>query len=550
MTGPGGAAGPTGPAGADGATGPTGSGGPGGATGPTGPAGSGTVEELQPLDLVFSETANLVASTATDLQPANLLTTSDDFSDASKTRFTHWNEGSSTPSAPDSLTIAGNVGTVYQTIWGEIFAEGAPLRVPQAAVAVTVASMAHTGTLAFDNGGVCIARDGNNFIAGYYDRVAGKLALETCVAGVEHAGLGQVTVTLTAPFSLMLTFVSDTAVLWYKQGSGEWVKGPVYNTGTYVDMRAQPMDSWYGGFCKFTNYAAGTSTWGFSNFKVGSFGHLGLHDMHVLSNEDGSPVVASDTVNLTATCVDSEGRPYCGMFTLNLVTRQLVQTGVLFVSRGGLLYNDCDSHLVVAASGGYHFVITTWGNVGPANIKILYKHETVLDLRSGTNVVTGMSELSLPGVPVGGGCYGGYLVRDGVTWYLGYVIGPSVALTYYPAMASSNDLSNWSLVGADVSAVPYEGTYLVNLAGQYWMCVATIVTTGYASDVRVYDLTMSYAGSFRLLSLTSGHPPHPMLVPHGHYVYAVTFDSATNGYSADTLGNLRVLRSRRYGTYA
>lgn len=511
--------------------------------------GNLTTFELTPPELLLREVVYIPSDVSTDLQPSSLVETNEQFSDATTTRFTEYVDIATSPSSASFLSIANGQVTHAQTYanghFGDIVLTGSgSLKIPQFAVSVTVNSMTPTGSPIWDSGGPIAAKDGANYIVGYYDRAGGLLAFAIQVGGVVHSNLASQSITLTAPFSLMMTLVSNSLVLWYKPNNGTWTKGPVYDASTYIDMRAQDLTVWRGGWGKFVDGSAtkGTS-WNFSNLKIGRFGHLGMRDQTLVTTEDGTPVISNSNVAFTATCTDCNGAAYMGAFTYNLTTKALTQTSVVFVDRSGKRYNDNASHIVVASDGGYHFLITTWGNAGgPASgIQILYKKETVLNLLSGAHAVSGMSQPALAGIPANGGGYDPYLVKSGNTWYLAWTAGPNVSQGFYPVLNSSTDLNTWTLVGALTTVKPYEGTKIIKVAGELYMATSSLNLSVF------YDMNMGYRGSQTFKPTGSGNPPHPMFFVYGPYVYCITFDMNTNGWNANTFGSFIVLRGPRYG---
>lgn len=234
--------------------------------------------------------------------------------------------------------------------------------------------------------------------------------------------------------------------------------------------------------------------------------------------------ITSTTITLTA--------PYTG-------TTAGATTSVI-----GVYQNDSAAHVVSDGSGGWYFMISSWGNAGIAAqyINVQFKHETALNLPAGgIHAVAGLTALALPAIPSGAGTYDPYFINNGSLWYLAFTIGPVTALTFYPALASSPDLATWTFVGWDPTAVPYEGSRIVKLNGAYW-CTWTSTTDG-----QVYSLAMVYQGKFQNLAVSGTYAAHAMLVPYGEYTHQVTFDDTLNSGIANTLGKLRHLRARRYG---
>jgi hypothetical protein len=218
----------------------------------------------------------------------------------------------------------------------------------------------------------------------------------------------------------------------------------------------------------------------------------------------------------------------------------------------GVIQNDNAGHVVLDGAGGYHLLLTSWGNSGngAANINVQYKHETAVNLLDAGAVLESLMQVPLlPAIPDGGGTYDPFIANNGTNWYLGYTIGPVANNSYYPALALTDAGSEaglaggWTAVGQDpTNATLYEGTSIVYLNGSYWLLAGSLY------DSQVYDLNMNYQGKYQSLVLDGGatYGPHPMLVPAGNYVYQTTFDGRNYNGNAANVGHLRELRSWRW----
>jgi len=505
--------------------------------------------ERGPIDLNFHELAH---ATLPGFMPSSMVTLDEEFTNSTLTRFTTYSEGSNpnTPSiSSNQITFVNNTG--QNTLMAENSGlSGNGLVVPQFAVKWRIVSASSTAGNTYENPGVGIIKDANNFMAAVWQRVNGNVLIQVKIGGSNNFR-GSVSLALTPPFDIGLSLVSNTLVLWTSADSGvTWTSRTSWAL-TEIDMRSELLSngaSWHPCFSLATD-TAHTFTLVAASFKFGSFGTVGIRDICPVTNTDGTVAMTNNAFNFTATFMDSQGAAYGAVCTYDLIARTLTQNSVYFVNRSSKLYNDGASHFIKDGSGGFYTFVTSWGNAGgPASgINIQYKHETVLNLLSGVNVIASMATPTLPNIPSSGGTGGSYdpfAILNGSTWYLAYTLGPVASLAYYPGLATSTDLSTWSAVGVDTTAVPYEGTRIANLGGSYWLLTSSL------NDTNVYDLTMTLQGKMKNpLQVETGttYPPHPTLVPLGQYTYHTTFDNTEVNSVNGTQGQLHVYRSDRYG---
>lgn len=505
-------------------------------------AAGGGSDELTPVELGLG--LDISNQAIVNFMPDALVYVNDDMSVTSLTRFTALTE--STPQTP---TIAGGQFTISHPSGGAKnsgFQEGADIGMCQAATSIQVVS--RTGavdTNTYENLGVGIAKDSNNFILALWRRregAHGTASIQVKISGSSNfRGDVALSVAWTPPFELGFSLVANSLTFWQRPAGGAWTKITSYAVAATFNFKTSSLTGWKPVFWLATESSQSVA-FVLDNFKVGRFGSVGFRDPYVVVNEDGSPRITGSQVHLAATLTDPQASAYCGIFTLDLLTQTLTQTGILMVSRSGACQNDNAAQIIAYDDGTFRLFITTWGDAGgsASAIQILYKRETSLDLLSGANVVSSMAQLTLPFIG-SDGCYDPSVVKIGSLWYIAYTVGPAAPSTFYPALASSPDLVTWTGVGSDSASFPYEGTRIMSLGGQYWVMSASI------SKTNVYDLAMRKWGIMASFVQGSGSPPHPTLVPYGQFIYQVTFDNTLYLSVANTLGHYRCFRARRYG---
>ncbi len=448
-----------------------------------------------------------------------------------------------------SLTISR--GTTVVAVSGKeesILAEASSsFSMPQLMVVNNVNLTSSTAS-GFNDTGVGIVKDANNYLFAIYDAL-NKVVLFSIKINGSKALLSTTSHTLPSSFRLGLSLVMNRGTMWVDTGSGFTALITTGLASKYDFSVVGNLSGWMA--ATLTSENAGNATWHYTGFSAGSFGTTCTRDMTLVTKEDGTPyVINGDIVTLTATCGDTVGTGYCGVFQYNLTKNTLTQTGVIMVKRGGHIYNDLSAHVIWYPNGRRKLLLSTWGNGFGGGINILYT-QTTTDILTGANVVSGMVQLNLPGLSTGYGSYDQMLVFDASRsrWLLAYVITQNTTFTgspFYAAAAYSPDLLTWTLIGADTGHQGWEGAKIINAAGTYWIAVGGPAGAGNSS--RVYDKNLKFQGTLNAtFSGGSQTQPHPMVFGVGSTEYLITFDNHQYGLTSFTWGNWIVQTAQRYG---
>lgn len=405
-------------------------------------------------------------------------------------------------------------------------------------------------TVGYDNAGVGIVKDANNFLIASMDRYGVYVRVQIKIGGVNTFLASLATTAWPSTFKLGMALVGNSVTVYTDTGSG-WT----YRTGADVsskyDFRTTGnLTGWRPGFTLANG--ANACVWNFANFKAGRFGGVGIRDHLIVTNEDGSPYFPTPTSILFSTTIsDRLGVSCCGIFSLDLTDYSYEQVGVIMVERGGKVYNDLIAHIIYYAGGDRRITMSTWGNGLGGSLQVLHKLETSQDLLSGTRVVAGMTQLNLPGqtgaLP---GAYDQMLAYDAINsrWLIAYTVTDSTNFTgdpFYPAAAYSVDLSTWTLIGKESTVNGYEGTKLLLLGGEYWVLAGGPAGTGDSS--RVYNSAMVYQGPLDVVFEGGNNTqPHPMVFPYGSKQVIISFDDTRDGTALFTWGNFLVYEAARY----
>lgn len=209
---------------------------------------------------------------------------------------------------------------------------------------------------------------------------------------------------------------------------------------------------------------------------AGSFGQLGLRDLRLVSNADGSPLRTDGDLWLSATSAGPGffDTAHTSVWRLSPGALDLRHTGDLFFRRPDHtgVYGDHATHVV--RDGDRWLVATsTWGDfeqpttrasrTGPSTLRVtLATVEASVDLLHGEHVLD-TTELPLPtdgftSVAV----WDPHLVREDGRWLVGFV-SASRFFRFHPALAAGPSLDSLALVSAAPDRRATEGTTLLRV---------------------------------------------------------------------------------------
>jgi len=432
---------------------------------------------------------------------------------------------------------------------------GNGLVVPQFSVSTHVFSWSGGVGNAYNNVGVGVIKDANNFILAGWSKVDNHAFVQVKIGGA-NGFHGNVSFNPTAPFDLGLSLVTSSLVVWYSTDGGlSWTALTSYQLSE-IDMRSEVLANgalWRPCISLATENAV-AATLRISRIRFGSFGTVGIRDICPEYAADGTPVVSeSGDVRGIATFMDPTGAAHLAGVLFSLATREITMTSCSYVNRNALggtgpspgLYPDDAGQLVQDGASGWHMFLSSWGNANTTAdaINILYKHITSGDPFTGVNVIAAVTKLALPGIPESGGCYDPSCAFDDGLWRLSYTIGPNAVSAYYPALATSPDLATWTLVDEHSTVKPYEGSRVIRMAGELWSLWGSL------ANYNVYNQALELQGSITCAiqpEAGTAYPPHPTMIPWGQYVYNWTFNNTEFGGQDGTQGQMKLFRSPRY----
>lgn len=447
-----------------------------------------------PNNLSFSVVATVPYAT---LSPPLLRDVTEPF-DADSGQFTKFSE-----STPATMSVGGGVVTITNssgTDRNDLVVTGPSLTIPQCFVSIDIVDRSGSPG-GYDNIGVGLIKDANNFVIANADRVNNEMRLQVKIGGTSNF-YAPVSRLIGPGQKLGMALIGNSATVYVHDGS-TWRYVTGRDVADRINFKTADLTGWKGGFSVAT--PGGGASWSFDNLIVGRFGGVAIRDITVVTLEGGSPHVESGKVYATATCSDGLGGGYQAVVRVNLSDHSIEQTGVIFTSRGGAKQNDVAGHIVAYPSGERKLTIGTWGN-GIGNAIDTHYASTTDDLLSGSWLVS-TTKLNLP-VAAGKAAYDSFLVKDGASWRLAYTTCDNLSFAgspFYSSLATSPDLATWTLVRNDPTT-PYEGTKILKLSGDLYIAAGT------SNAARAYDKELNYLGAINaIFSGGAQTQPHPMI---------------------------------------
>jgi hypothetical protein len=350
-----------------------------------------------------------------------------------------------------------------------------------------------------------------------------------------------------AAVALALTGPQVTA---FTRERGRWVARARYDLTDRLDTHDE---TWLGAL-------QATSTGPVDHVETGTFGQLGLRDLRVVSNADGSPFEHSDGILLTASSSGPGFFPtgHTSVWTLDPETFELEHLSDLFFRRPDRpgVFGDHASHLL-RHRDRWLVATSTWGDFvtpgrrqprssaalrpGPQSkdfelpsrkrpgtgVRVTVA-ETRADLLSGQHVLdTRALDLPTSG-PRSVGVWDPHLVRSDGEWLVAYVSAPRF-FRFHPALARGANLDTLQLHAADLERRATEGPTLVHL-DDGWRLLASdgrAGRRGQRAAFPVFDLDLQQLG--RIDATYPTNLPWPTVVRHGDDWLMVGFNGASYG---------------------
>ncbi len=261
------------------------------------------------------------------------------------------------------------------------------------------------------------------------------------------------------------------------------------------------------------------------------FGQLGLRDVRLVTEADGSPHRPDGRLLLTATAAGPGffDTAHTSVWSLEPARATLTHLSDVFFRRPDQpgIYGDHASHLV-RVDGRWLLATSTWGDfdLHDQDARVCATlAETGADLLSGRHVLD-TRPLPLPTTGLTSvGVWDPHLVRTDEGWLAAYVSARRF-FRFHPVVAAGPTLDDLSVVGAVPRLKETEGPTLVR-DGQRWLLLAS---DGVRRRYPVWEVTAD--GLVGLDDLVAPYPsniPWPSLVEHDGTTWLICFDGEPVG---------------------
>lgn len=307
-------------------------------------------------------------------------------------------------------------------------------------------------------------RAGTTLLHGVYEPRRRRIHLEVHMAGRVRRILSRRHGRLKAsPQALALTLTGRWLTAWTRDtADGPWTARCKVAVTAYVEVRSP-------GFLQDLEVPEprGALAW-----RSGTFGQVGLRDLHLVTYADGSAYVREGRHYLTATQAGPgfADAAQTGVWSWIAGTDDLRPEALLWWRRDGLVHGDHAVHVVRDAEE-WRVLASTWGDFDRTRVAIT-QTTTAADLLAGEHVLDA-EELDLPR-PAGRhvGVWDPHLVRVDGTWHLSWVAARRF-FDFRPALGRAGTPTGpWELVGVVEDRSATEGGVIVE-TGDGWRLLAS-----------------------------------------------------------------------------
>jgi hypothetical protein len=323
------------------------------------------------------------------------------------------------------------------------------------------------------------------------------------------------------PDALAVT-LTGTHLTGFAREEGRWRARARYDLAARVDAR----DERFGAALEVAAQGAVT------HVEAGGFGQLGLRDVRLVTEADGTPVRDGRLLMLSATHAGPGffDAAHTGVWALDPDGWALEHRADLFFRRPDKpgAYGDNATHLV--RDGGRWLVATsTWGDFAGHGRAHPDAGVAVTLAETGDDVLSGRHLLDTTPLPLpteglrSVGVWDPHLVCVEGRWLVGFVTA-SRFFRFHPALAAGPTLEDLSLVGAATGRTATEGTTILDVGGRHVVLASDgrQGPRGRRAGFPVFDLGLTQIG--RLDAPYPTNIPWPTLARLDDGWVMVTFD--------------------------
>lgn len=266
--------------------------------------------------------------------------------------------------------------------------------------------------------------------------------------------------------------------------------------------------------------------------RAGTFGYLGLRDLHLITDAEGVPVTDGDLVYFAATHAGPGffDTAHTGIWSLDTHSFELHHRSDLFFRRDGRVLGDHATH-VIRHQDAWLVATSTWGDFDHSGVGITLTR-THDDLLTGEHFIEGAA-WPMPTDAVG--VWDPHLALIDGRWHVAHVAARKF-FDFYPALSRATEpgpdpvlLADLEPVGAITDRTATEGTVLAPIDGEWRLLVSHGRDNAgpWSGRYGVFDLALHETGG-----LDAPYPtniPWPSVVPLRDRWLLVTFDGTPYG---------------------
>ncbi|HSX66532.1 hypothetical protein [Nocardioides sp.] len=296
-------------------------------------------------------------------------------------------------------------------------------------------------------------RSGDTLLSAIHDARRRRVRLEVHLPGatqrIRSRRHGRVR---AMPVALALTLTGRWLTAWTRDtADGPWTARCKTAVTDVVEVRDPA----------FLHSLAVVEPQGTAGWRAGTFGQVGLRDLHVVTYADGSAYVRDGRHYVTATQAGPgfADTAQTGVWSWRAGTDDLRPEALLWWRRDGLVHGDHAVHLVRDGEA-WRALASTWGDFARTRVAIT-QVTTATDLLTGEHVLEA-EEVDLPRPPgAQKGVWDPHLVCIDGAWHLSWVTARRF-FDFRPALArAATPTGPWELVGVIEDRTATEGGVIV-----------------------------------------------------------------------------------------
>lgn len=359
----------------------------------------------------------------------------------------------------------------------------------------------------------------------------------------------------SAPYYLAMSLQRNTIAMYYSTNGTTWT-----NVGS-CDLTSKwnfDTPTILNAFKIFLQIGInGVDSVQLSNLQTGLSGGVGLANCHLVIYPDGRPYSQGPLVYFTAYTPDVAATPQDGIFSYNVSTGAITQTGSIWGDNAGTIFSADSGVILYDPHNNTERLVT---QEGVNNHYVLYASQSISTddwLATGAHITPAMTQLSSstgdsvydPALA----CIQGWNPSTGSCskWLLA-TADQSPGFPHGQTSTSDPSLNTWTTLFTDTANGNYEGAVITRTATtysgngvNYEACFGGVENSTTRSS-RCYNMAGTYVAGLNITwptAISPYNPSHPQMFCLGNKAYMLGFNNNSYNGVAQTLGNFIVATS-------